>query len=128
MDMVNFAAQVCGMAQPGRDFVEMPDSKDFSGLIHYTHTTDNGLVLKCWLEHEDAVTGGGDAHPDTGAKVWLVYAFAGLVDVFELVEQVPGLKDKIEAEALKSMKMDQWNVEYDRGEQRAQDRADWSAA
>lgn len=73
---------------------------DLSGLIDYWYTTDTGFTLRCYLEHDEAVAGGGDAHPNASEKVWLVYAFAGATDVFELVEQVPGLQAKIEAEAL----------------------------
>jgi len=96
MNMVAIAAQVCGI-KPQFAQAAQPD---LSGLIEHTYTTDEHLSLRCYLEHDEAVAGGGDAHPDTGAKVWLVYAFAGAADVFELVEMVPGLQAKIEAEAL----------------------------
>lgn len=82
----------------------MPATPDLSGLIVHTYTTDEHLSLRCYLEHDDAIDGGGDAHPDSKERVWLVYAFAGAVDVFELVEKVPGLQAKIEAEVLASLK------------------------
>ena len=89
-NMATFAAQVCGMA----------DKPDLSGLIDHEYTLDMGLVLRCYLEHDEAITNGGDAHPDSKERVWLVYAFAGVTDVFELVEKVTGLQAKIEAEVL----------------------------
>jgi hypothetical protein len=73
---------------------------DLSDLIEYRFSTDTGFTLLCYLEHDAAIYGGGDAHPSSNEQVWLVYAFAGSTDVFELVEKVPGLQAKIEAEAL----------------------------
>ena len=96
INMANFAAKVCGIAPV--------DQPDLLGLLEHTYTTDEHLSLRCYLEHDEGVDGGGDAHPDASEKVWLVYAFAGAVDVFELVEKVPGLQAKIEAEVLASLK------------------------
>ena len=96
LNMVNFAAAVCGFAPANQN--------DLDGLVDHEYVMPCGLVLRCYLEHAEAITNGGDAHPDAKERVWLVYAFAGTVDVFELVEQAPGLQDKIEAAALKAIK------------------------
>jgi hypothetical protein len=73
---------------------------DLSDLIEYRFSTDTGFTLRCYLEHDEEVSGGGDAHPSTKERVDLRYAFAGSTDVCELVDMVPGLQAKIEAEAL----------------------------
>lgn len=107
MDMVNFAAQVCGMAQPGRDFVEMPVHKlaitasDTKGMVQYTFTNSEGLNLECWLEYEPAER---QTHwePGCSESIDLVYALHKGEDISEVLsDDVIGL---IEEEAMADMK------------------------
>jgi len=107
MDMVNFAAQVCGMAQPDRDFVEMPvrkldiTARDTKGMVQYTFTNSEGLELDCWLEYEPAER---QTHLEPGCSksIDLVYALHKGEDISEVLsEDVIGL---IEEEALADMK------------------------
>jgi len=62
INMSKFAAQVCGMAQPGRDFVKITkaviNSDDTRGLYQYHFTDQEGLELDCYLEYEAEHDGG----------------------------------------------------------------------
>jgi len=74
---------------------------DLSGLFDYEYETSLGLCLHCHLEHEESEDGGRD-HPSTPEGINLVYAFAGLIDISEVLsEEVVGL---IEEEALANLR------------------------
>ena len=130
MNMATFAAAVCGMAQPGRDFCEAPKPKkdaawqrptasELKGMYKYQHITSTGSVLACYLDYEPAEK---QTHLEPGCSesIDLVYALADGLDVCELLDD--GTIESIEGGALESMKMDKWNDEYDRGQARYEER------
>lgn len=98
---------------------QLATAPDLSDLYSYEFVTSLGLSLRCYLEHE-ASENGGDDHPSTSERIDLVYAFAGLIDISEVLSD--DVKALIEEEAMESMKMDEWDAEYDRGEERYLDR------
>lgn len=76
---------------------EHTEASPLDGLYQYEHITSLGLSLRCYLEHEPAIDG-GDAHPGTKEQMALVYAFAGLIDISEVLHD--DVKALIEEEAL----------------------------
>ena len=100
IDMTKFAAQVCGMAQPGRDYQAMQKSPDLDGLFDHEYTTSSGLTLRCYLEHESGIDA-TDVSQGYKSRVYLIYAFAGVVDVAEVL--APDVVGLIETEALKAI-------------------------
>lgn len=70
---------------------------DLEGLYEHEFVTSLGLSLRCYLEHEEAEDGGRD-HPSTPESMSLLYAFAGLIDISEVLSQ--DVIDLIEEEAL----------------------------
>lgn len=140
MNMATFAAQVCGIkprfektscSQCGRDtgpgdsghsscatHGPQVTEPDFTGMYAYEYESSLGLCLRCYLDYEPAEKA-TQSEPGCTASMELVYAFAGLIDISEVLSA--DVKAKIEAEALESMKMDKWNTEYDRGEDRHHD-------
>lgn len=87
----------------------------------YQYTDAEGLVIDCHLEYEAAEKQTHDS-PGHCETVDLIYALVNGVDIFEVLsDDVKGL---IEEEAIHSMEMDRWDDDYDKGEQRALDRAE----
>jgi len=85
----------------------------------YQYTASEGLTIDCYLEYEKAERDSFDCpgHPES---ITLVYALVNGVDISEVLsDDVVGL---IEEEAAQSMAMDKWNDDYDRGEDRYNDR------
>jgi len=85
----------------------------------YQYTASEGLVIDCYLDYEKAECDSFDCpgHPEAFE---LCYALVNGVDVLEvLLDDVVSL---IEEEAAQSMAMDKWNDDYDRGEERYNDR------
>jgi len=76
---------------------QLPVAPDLSDLYAYEYETSTGLCLRCYLEHEPAIDG-GDAHPDEPECITLVYAYAGLIDISEVLAK--DVIDTIEEEAL----------------------------
>jgi len=91
---------------------------DTNGLYHYDYTGSEGLELACYLEYEAAERQTNDCpgHPE---GINLIYALHKGEDISEVISD--DTKGLIEEEALHSMEMDKWNVEYDRGEDRYHD-------
>ena len=94
INMSKFAAQVCGMAQPGRDFAEMPkitkaviNSDDTRGLYQYQYTGSEGLELDCYLEYEAEHDGGTgpDSEESWPESIKLIYALHKGEDISEVL-------------------------------------------
>lgn len=80
---------------------QLPTAPHLSGLYDYEFVTSMGLCLRCYLEYEEAKDGGDD-HPSTPESITLEYAFAGLIDVSEVLSD--DVKELIEEEALADLK------------------------
>jgi len=107
INMSKFAAQVCGMAQPGRDFAEMPkitkaviNSDDTRGLYQYQFTDHEGLELDCYLEYEAKHDGGSgpDSEESWPESITLFYALHKGEDISEVLSD--DVRSTIEEEAL----------------------------
>lgn len=126
--MPDFAAKVCGMKtantsiqfsenatnQPNEKTVILPSFYRYK----YQFANSEGLVIDCYLEHEEAEPQSHDS-PGHRESVELVYALVNGVDISDVLSD--DVADLIEEEALQSMAMDKWNGDYDKGEARAQD-------
>jgi hypothetical protein len=141
IDMEQLAAQVCGVkprfektscSQCGRDtgpgdaghsscatHGPAAVAPDLTGMYSYEYVTSLGLCLRCCLDYEPSEKA-TQSEPGCTASMELVYAFAGLIDISEVLSD--DVKALIESEAMESMKMDKWNDDYDRGEERHLDR------
>lgn len=109
MNMVNFAAQVCGMAQPGRGIQSMPTkpvnkleitNSDTKGMEQYSYIGSEGLELDCYLEYEAAYDGGTGPNSEESwpESIRLVYALHKGEDISEVLSD--DIKALIEEEAL----------------------------
>lgn len=76
---------------------QLATAPDLSGLYDYEFESSLGLCLRCYLEHEPAEP---QTHwePGCSEKIELVYAFAGLIDVSEVLSD--DVKALIEEKAL----------------------------
>ena len=110
INMSKFAAQVCGMAQPGRDFAEMPkitkaviNSDDTRGLYQYQFTDHEGLELDCYLEYEAKHDGGSgpDSEESWPESITLFYALHKGEDISEVLSD--DVRSTIETKALADM-------------------------
>jgi len=110
INMSKFAAQVCGMAQPGRDFAEMPkitkaviNSDDTRGLYQYQFTDHEGLELDCYLEYEAKHDGGTgpDSEESWPESITLFYALHKGEDISEVLSD--DVRSTIETKALADM-------------------------
>jgi len=110
INMSKFAAQVCGMAQPGRDFAEMPkitkaviNSDDTRGLYQYQYTGSEGLELDCYLEYEAEHDGGTgpDSEESWPESITLFYALHKGEDISEVLSD--DVRSTIETKALADM-------------------------
>lgn len=110
INMSKFAAQVCGMAQPGRDFAEMPkitkaviNSDDTRGLYQYQFTDQEGLELDCYLEYEAEHDGGTgpDSEESWPESITLFYALHKGEDISEVLSD--DVRSTIETKALADM-------------------------
>jgi len=101
INMAQFAAKVCGMAQPGRDFVKITkaviNSDDTKGLYQYQYTGSEGLELDCYLEYEPAERQ-TQWEPGCPESITLVYALHKDEDISEVLSD--DVRSTIEKEAL----------------------------
>ncbi len=140
INMTDLAASLCGMpprfaqtscSQCGRDtgpgnsghsscatHTPPATQPDLRGMVDFEFTTENDLTLRCYLDYEPAEK---QTHwePGCSESIDLVYAFAGLIDVAELLSDK--LKAKIEELALADMADKAKQAEYDRAEARYND-------
>ena len=107
INMSKFAAQVCGMAQPGRDFVKITkaviNSDDTRGLYQYQFTDQEGLELDCYLEYEAKHDGGSgpDSEESWPESITLFYALHKGEDISEVLSD--DVRSTIETKALADM-------------------------
>jgi len=107
INMAQFAAKVCGMAQPGRDFVKITkaviNSDDTRGLYQYQYTGSEGLELDCYLEYEAEHDGGTgpDSEESWPESITLFYALHKGEDISEVLSD--DVRSTIETKALADM-------------------------
>ena len=107
INMSKFAAQVCGMAQPGRDFVKITkaviNSDDTRGLYQYHFTDQEGLELDCYLEYEAKHDGGTgpDSEESWPESITLFYALHKGEDISEVLSD--DVRSTIETKVLADM-------------------------
>jgi len=123
-DVNNLAASICGM-KPAATVQNNPQTTLAPGpWYEYQYTDSEGLVIDCHLEYGAAEKESRDC-PGEPELIELIYALVNGIDIAEVLHD--DVKQLIEEEALASMEMDKWNSDYDRGEQRAHDRAECEA-
>ena len=84
-----------------------PTKADLYGLYNHRFETAGGLVLDCY------------DHPGSAAAIELIWALVEGVDISEVIGD---LAATIEEEALEDMETSAKDDEYDRGQERYEDR------
>ena len=102
-----------------------PTKEDLKGLYHHRFETSGGLVLECYLSHDEAERATYD-HPGCAAAIELVWALVEGVDISEVIGDLAGA---IEEEALEDMEACAKDDQYDRGQEQYEDRQEdrWAA-
>tara|TARA_R110002126_G_scaffold136463_3_gene281025 strand:- start:3649 stop:3981 length:333 start_codon:yes stop_codon:yes gene_type:complete len=95
-----------------------PTKADLYGLYNHRFETAGGLVLDCYLAFEEEEPATYD-HPGSAAAVELIWALVEGVDISEVIGD---LAATIEEEALEDMETSAKDDEYDRGQERYEDR------
>lgn len=95
-----------------------PTKADLSGLYNHLFKTAGGLFIDCYLAFEEEERATYD-HPGSAAAVELIWALVEGVDISEVIGD---LAATIEEEALKDMETSAQDDEYDRGQERYEDR------
>ena len=116
----NMAARICGI----KPAFEQPNKQTTvpAGFYQYQYTSGDGITIDCHLEYEAAHNGGTGPNSEESypERIELIYALVNGVDIAEVL--CDDVKKLIEEEALCSMEMDGWNDEYDKGEERFNDK------
>ena len=97
-----------------------PTKADLKGLYNHRFETAGGLVLDCYLAFEAEERATFD-HPGSAAAVELIWALVEGVDISEVLGDLIGT---IEEEALEDMEVQAEHDQYDRGQERYEDRRD----
>ena len=97
-----------------------PTKEDCKGLYNHRFETSGGLVLDCYLAFEAEERATYD-HPGSSASIELVWALVEGVDISEVIGD---LVATIEDEALEDMAVAAKDDEYDRGQERYENRRD----
>lgn len=97
-----------------------PTKADLSGLYNHRFETAGGLVIDCYLAYEEEERATFD-HPGSAAAVELIWALVEGVDISEVIGDLIGT---IEEEALEDMAVQAEHDQYDRGQERYEDRRD----
>ena len=95
-----------------------PTKEDLKGLYNHRFETAGGLVIDCYLAFEEEERATFD-HPGSAAAVELIWALVEGVDISEVIGDLMGT---IEEEALEDMETSAKDDEYDRGQERYEDR------
>ena len=95
-----------------------PTKADLKGLYNHRFETAGGLVLDCWLAYEEAERETRD-EPGSAAAVELIWALVEGVDISEVIGD---LAATIEEEALEDMAVQAEHDQYDKGQERYEDR------
>ena len=97
-----------------------PTKADLSGLYNHRFETAGGLVLDCYLAYEAEERATFD-HPGSAAAIELIWALVEGVDISEVIGDLAGT---IEEEALEDMAVQAEHDQYDKGQERYEDRRD----
>ena len=92
-----------------------PTPEDLKGLFNHRFETSGGLVIDCYLSYEEDERETRD-EPGSPANMELVWALVGGIDIGELLEDLPGLAELIEVEALEELESQIKDAAFDRGE------------
>ena len=95
-----------------------PTKADLKGLYNHRFETSGGLVLDCYLAFEAEERATFD-HPGSAAAVELIWALVEGVDISEVIGDLIGT---IEEEALEDMAVQAEHDQYDKGQERYEDR------
>ena len=95
-----------------------PTKADLYGLYNHLFETAGGLVLDCYLAFEEEERATFD-HPGSAAAVELIWALVEGVDIYEVLGDWVAT---IEEEALGDMEAKVEDDQYDRGQERYEDR------
>jgi hypothetical protein len=95
-----------------------PTKEDLKGLCNHRFETAGGLVLDCYLAFEKEERATFD-DPGCAAAVELIWALVEGVDISEVIGD---LAATIEEEALEDMAVQAEHDQYDRGQERYEDR------
>ena len=95
-----------------------PTKEDLKGLYNHRFETAGGLVLDCYLAFEEEERATFD-HPGSAAAVELIWALVEGVDISEVIGD---LMATIEEEALEDMAVQAEHDQYDKGQERYEDR------
>lgn len=95
-----------------------PTKADLYGLYNHRFETSGGLVLDCYLAFEAEERATYD-HPGSAAAVELIWALVEGVDIYEVLGDWVAT---IEEEALEDIETSAKDDEYDRGQERYEDR------
>ena len=95
-----------------------PTKADLKGLYNHRFETAGGLVLDCWLAYEEAERETRD-EPGSAECIELIWAWVEGVDIYEVIGD---LAATIEEEALEDMAVQAEHDQYDRGQERYEER------
>lgn len=95
-----------------------PTKADLKGLYNHRFETAGGLVLDCYLAFEEEERATFD-HPGSAASITLMWALVEGVDIYEVIGD---LAATIEEEALEDMAVQAEHDQYDRGQERYEER------
>jgi hypothetical protein len=95
-----------------------PTKEDLKGLYNHRFETAGGLVIDCYLAFEAEERATFD-HPGSAAAVELIWALVEGVDISEVLGDWVAT---IEEEALEDMETSAKDDQYDRGQERYEDR------
>lgn len=92
-----------------------PTQEDFKGLFNHRFETAGGLVIDCYLSYEAEEQETYD-DPGSPANMELVWALVGGIDIGELLEDLPGVTELIEVEALEELESQIKDAAFERGQ------------
>lgn len=95
-----------------------PTKADLKGLYNHRFETAGGLVIDCYLAYEKEERATFD-HPGSAASITLMWALVEGVDIYEVIGD---LAATIEEEALEDMAVQAEHDQYDKGQERYEDR------
>jgi len=97
-----------------------PTKEDLKGLYNHRFETAGGLVLDCYLSYDEAERATYD-HPGCAASIELIWALVEGVNIGEVIGDLAGA---IEEEALEDMQARAEDDQYDKGQERYENRRD----
>jgi hypothetical protein len=95
-----------------------PTKTDLLYLYNHCFETAGGLVIDCYLSYEKGEPETRD-EPGSAENIVLIYALVEGVDIYEVIGDLAGT---IEKKALEDMAIQAEHDQYDRGQERYEDR------